>query len=36
MDLVKTFLSQKDGDYSGYIPDSFKITEEEKNKLLLA
>ena len=34
MSLVKDFLKQKEQDYSKYIPESYKLTKEQKQRQL--
>jgi hypothetical protein len=34
MSIVKEFLAQKDGDYSQYIPASYKLSAQDKAKAL--
>jgi len=35
MSIVKEFLQQKDGDYQQYVPNSYKLSAEDKAKALL-
>ena len=34
MSIVKDFLAQKDGDYSQYIPSSYKLSPDDKARIL--
>lgn len=34
MSIVQDFLKQKDGDYSAFIPSAYKLSNEDKLKLL--
>ena len=34
MSIIKDFLKQKDGDYSQYVPASYKLTQDDKARVL--
>ena len=34
MSLIRDFLKQKDGDYSSYIPQAYKLSADDKMKVL--
>jgi len=34
MSLVRDFLAQKDGDFQQYVPSAYKLTPDEKARLL--